>query len=241
MSLRARQLVEPVAGWVWLAGACGVVGLLLGVERSAQLEVGLVVALLVGAALAWRERKVWTLCLTDPLTGLSNRRGFQRRFEVELARARRDGESLALVLIDCDRFKQINDTFGHAAGDGALEALAQALREAVRAEDVVGRWGGDEFVVLLRGVGEGEVRRVATRVNAALQRAEGQVRFTVSCGCVLRAAGDTRTARLSSLLTAADQALYRAKRSGGGQLAAWREPGPSPFDFEQHTPPIRGS
>lgn len=242
MPLRLKPLLEPIASWLWPAGSCAVVSALVVLaERSGQLAVALVGALLVGGLLAWRERALWILCLTDPLTGLANRRGFQRRFERELLRARRDGESLALVLIDCDRFKQLNDAHGHAAGDWALELLARTLRAAVRSDDVVGRWGGDEFVVLLRQADEADVRRVATRVNAALADERGKVRFTVSFGCVTRAAHEAKSVRLSSLLSAADGALYQAKRRGGAQLAAWREPALRPFDFEQHTPPIRGS
>ena len=238
MPFRRTPLVEPVAGWLWPAGACVVVSLLLFVDRSSQPVVGLLAALLLGGALALREQALWKLCLTDALTGLPNRRAFQRGFEAAL---RDEPGPVALVLIDCDRFKRINDVHGHAAGDAALEALASALRGAVRTEDLVARWGGDEFVVLLRRADEAEVRKVAALVNAGLAPASTGVPFTVSFGCVVRGAAQARSARLSSLLSAADDALYRAKRRGGGQVAAWNEQPFSPFDFEQHTPPIRGS
>lgn len=234
-----------VSSWWWpLFLGTVTASLLLLVNRSAQLEVGVVGALLVGAAVAFRERKLWSLCLTDPLTGLPNRRGFQRRFDQELSRVRRQGESMALVLVDCDRFKQINDQHGHAAGDWALKELARVLSAGVRRCDVVARWGGDEFVVLLPDVDEAEVQRVAARVGQVLRpTAPPRVSFTVSFGCVVRDPCQARTVRLSAMLSAADRALYLAKQRGGGQLAAWSDPcldhALSLLDLDQHTPPIR--
>ena len=246
MSLPSRAAVEPLSAWLWPAVLCGVVmSLVLLVDRSDQLVVGVLGALLLGGAVALRERKLWKLCLTDQLTGLANRRGFLQRFERDLTRVRRQGDSLALVLVDCDRFKQINDQFGHAAGDRALELLAGSLRSAVRNDDVVARWGGDEFVVLMRHVDEVEVRRVAQRVGKLLESPAGMppgLVMTVSFGCVVRDPLETSRVRLSGLLSAADSAMYLAKSRGGAQFASWSDPGlrqVNPFDFDQMTPPIQ--
>ncbi len=246
MSLRTHKAVEPVASWLWPALLClVVVSLVRLVEEADQLVVGVLGALLIGCAVALRERRLWTLCLTDSLTGLANRRGFLLRYEKDLVRVRKDGHSMALMLVDCDRFKQLNDQYGHAAGDRALELLSMSLQASVRSGDVVARWGGDEFVVLLRDVDEAEVRRVAARVCHALQAPaalpQGQV-ITVSFGCVVRDPEQVLTVRLSGLLSAADSAMYLAKRRGGAQLAAWSDASlqqVNPFDFDQLTPPVQ--
>jgi diguanylate cyclase (GGDEF)-like protein len=238
------RALQPHSALLWPAVLCGVMAsLLLLVDHADQLLVGVVGALLLGVFVAVRERRLWTLCLTDPLTGLSNRRGFLQRFQKNLARVRREGESMALVLVDCDRFKQINDQFGHAAGDRALKLLAHSLQSAVRGDDLVARWGGDEFVVMLRDVDEEQVRQVAMRVGQLLEAPAGLppgLSLTVSFGCVVRQPTEVANARLSRLLSAADTAMYEAKRSGSGKFAAWsdsRARDLKPFDFDQATPP----
>ena len=243
MSLRTHKAVEPLAGWLWPALLCLVaVSLVRLVKESDQLVVGVMGALLIGCAVALRERRLWKLCLTDSLTGLANRRGFLLRYEQDLARVRKDGHSMALMLVDCDRFKQINDQYGHEAGDRALKLLSKSLQASVRTADVVARWGGDEFVVLLRDVDEAEVRRVADRVGHVLHAPAGLppgLEITVSFGCVVTDPEQVQTVGLSGLLSAADSAMYLAKRRGGAQLATWSDPGlkqVNPFDFEQMTP-----
>jgi diguanylate cyclase (GGDEF)-like protein len=144
----------------------------------------------------------------DALTGLLNRRGFEERLAVEVARAARDGASLAVVSFDLDRFKLINDEQGHAAGDRALIALAGAIRDHARGGDVTARWGGEEFVVVLPGAGVDAARGFAERVREALPATGAGV--TVSAGV------SAATAPLDpqALLHAADAALYEAKRAG---------------------------
>ncbi|MFT3710224.1 MAG: GGDEF domain-containing protein [Archangium sp.] len=218
-TLNRRIDIHPVATWLWPAGlTAAAASLVLFVAPVAQLAVAIVGALLIGTAMTLRERALWKLCLTDPLTGLANRRGFELHFKDSFTRGLHEGESMALLLVDCDHFKQLNDRHGHAAGDRALKALVQSLRSSVRTEDLVGRWGGDEFVVLLRDADEEVVRHVADRVNRALAS------FTVSVGCVVRDATQVRRVRLGRLLSAADRALYLAKRRGGGQLAVVGKP-----------------
>jgi diguanylate cyclase (GGDEF)-like protein len=150
---------------------------------------------------------------TDPLTGLLNRRAFAERFGHELAVARRAGRPFALVLLDVDRFKTINDRHGHAAGDATLVALAGALTGAVREVDTVARIGGDEFALLLPDTDDAGVRETAQRVTALVA---GRDLPAVSAGCAVYGP-DGQT--MDDLVRAADVALYAAKRSPATQRA----------------------
>jgi diguanylate cyclase (GGDEF)-like protein len=144
---------------------------------------------------------------TDPLTGLLNRREFEQRFAGELARARRTGESFALVLGDLDRFKELNDRHGHAAGDEALASLARLLRAEVRAIDSVARIGGDEFAILLPATNACGAREAAARIADRVRRHGGIP--TLSAGSAAYGA-DGHT--IEDLMRVADAALYSAKR-----------------------------
>lgn len=156
--------------------------------------------------------------LTDPLTGLRNRRGLDRA----LARLAAAGQRFGLIHVDLDRFKHINDTLGHAAGDLVLVAVGARLRQVVRDDDSVARIGGDEFVVLLPGLGEGgPVRRVAERILASLSqpvgRAEGgAIPVSASLGAVVWDGSGPASAE--RLLNEADRALYRSKDAGRGRV-----------------------
>jgi diguanylate cyclase (GGDEF)-like protein len=139
---------------------------------------------------------------TDPLTGLLNRRAFGERFVRELARARRTGEPFASLLIDVDRFKEINDREGHAAGDAALVDLARELTGTLREIDSIARIGGDEFAVLLPATGPEGARATAERLA-------GRTRVAISIGTAIYGIdGETS----EELARAADAALYAAKR-----------------------------
>lgn len=158
---------------------------------------------------------------TDSLTGLANRRGFEERLLESLARCKRSGQPLCLVMLDADHFKQFNDHHGHPAGDRALQTLAQALREvARRADDLAARWGGEEFVLLFEGL---PPQLVAERVDAlraqlaTLPTGPAQALaapLTVSAGLALARPEDGP----ESLLQRADAALYRAKAGGRDRL-----------------------
>jgi diguanylate cyclase (GGDEF)-like protein len=160
------------------------------------------------------------LSLTDPLTGLPNRRAFENRFPQMLGLAER-GSPVALVLLDVDHFKSINDRFGHAAGDRALIALANALKALTRSSDMAARLAGDEFAVLLSGLDDDGVlawyRRLAGQLQSELRAVDLAADSTVSAGQTwLRdAAGDN----IEQAFARADRALYRAKALGRGQLA----------------------
>lgn len=153
---------------------------------------------------------------TDAKTGLLNAAAWQREADTEISRARRSDEPLALLLIDIDLFKRVNDTYGHLVGDQVLFGVATTLRGQLRDYDITGRFGGEEFVVLLPGTDTVEACRVAERLRNWVRRLsvpadDGTVGVTVSIGVALfRTHGED----LIELLTAADLALYRAKESG---------------------------
>ena len=161
----------------------------------------------------------------DPLTGLANRALFRDRLQHELDLRRRDPHALAVLLVDLDDFKAVNDTLGHAAGDALLIAVAGRLRDCVRGEDTVARLGGDEFAVLLDGRGPaGEPDAVASRLVAAMQApvelATASVRVTVSVGVAASDGGDS----LDDLLHRADLAMYAAKARGKDRFERLGEP-----------------
>lgn len=157
-----------------------------------------------------------TLALHDALTGLPNRHLMRDRAVRGIERARRQGRHFAVLLLDLDRFKQINDTLGHAVGDGVLKAVAAVLRESVRATDTPARLGGDEFVVLLDDLAHpGLALQVADKLLARLGQgvsADGRrLAVTPSIGIAL---WPRHGAHLDALLEAADAAMYRAKQAG---------------------------
>jgi two-component system, cell cycle response regulator len=154
------------------------------------------------------------LAYRDELTELPNRRGATRQLEVLISRARRHGHQLALLLLDADRFKRINDDHGHATGDLVLREIAHRLRERVRREDLVGRWGGEEFVVALPETTPEAAAAVAESLRAAIGGAPidadvGPLPITVSIG-VAGWLGE----ELDVLVDRADHALYAAKAAG---------------------------
>lgn len=156
------------------------------------------------------------LAYRDALTGLLNRRGFDEHLGFTLADlADHDGD-LAVILLDVDDLKHINDTRGHAAGDSALCIVADSLRRAVRLGDYVARLGGDEFAVLLPRTDEVQAKRIAERVRATLQQAgslAGHI-VTVSAGVAEVQRDDSTGDRADLLLERADRALYAAKGAG---------------------------
>ena len=178
------------------------------------LALGTVLMALAGWTFLLDRKALERRATTDELTGLVNRREFERITEEALMVSDRFGTGVCLMLIDLNGFKQINDTLGHQFGDVVLKAAAERLRSAVRDTDVVGRWGGDEFVVLLSGVEDGSgVRASAERVGRLL--AATPIAGDVTVHAAIGAALFPRHGRaLDELISAADVAMYSAKTTG---------------------------
>jgi diguanylate cyclase (GGDEF)-like protein len=152
------------------------------------------------------------LAATDPLTGLSNRRGGERFIANEISRAKRERRPLSCVLIDLDRFKQVNDTFGHQAGDQLLRDVSNLLKRTVRAYDILVRWGGEEFLLVLPGVDRDLARVLAERVRIAVEALDthGLGPVTLSAGVAVF----DNDYDFAATLKTADRRLYQAKASG---------------------------
>jgi diguanylate cyclase (GGDEF)-like protein len=151
--------------------------------------------------------------LTDPLTGIANRRSLLSRIDYEIARHARTGHGFAVVMIDLDGFKSLNDRFGHLAGDDLLRDVAQALQRTIRAQDTVARIGGDEFCVLAPETEEPGIHRLRTRVEWAVSTVTAGVHTLRASVGVASFPADGRTAQ--ELLAAADHGLLSAKRALG--------------------------
>jgi diguanylate cyclase (GGDEF)-like protein len=165
------------------------------------------------------HRIVERQALLDGLTGLANRRSVEETLRSEVARARRFDDKLCVVMADLDDFKRVNDTWGHPVGDDGLLMFAHTLRATVREMDVAGRWGGEEFVLVLPGTDAAGGARLAERARTALESrtldVEGEpVRLTASFGV----AELSPTADVADLIAAADSALYEAKRTGKNRV-----------------------
>ena len=162
------------------------------------------------------------LLTRDHLTGVSNRAHFFEAAEHELVRARRDGAPLALIVLDVDHFKRVNDGYGHAAGDAVLREVARRCEMELRPEDVFARIGGEEFVALVLGAALSDVVAVAERLRLALAREPvdiGEIRLPVTASFGCSAFDVASDASLAALLAAADGALYQAKRDGRDRVA----------------------
>jgi diguanylate cyclase (GGDEF)-like protein len=240
-----RAIVRDVAGDPELLGVAvilmhpgadvdGVVDALRdgAVDVWASPEIG--PELIARVRVAYRTRQMLDLALRrysdleelayrDELTELPNRRGASRQLDVLISRARRHGHQLAFLLIDADRFKAVNDEHGHAVGDVVLRELAARLRERVRREDVVGRWGGEEFVVALPETAPDGAVAVAESLRSGIAatpiEAGGvSLRMTVSIGVAAWTGQE-----LDDLVARADTALYGAKASGRNRVVVERE------------------
>ncbi len=166
------------------------------------------------------HRIVERQALVDGLTGIANRRQCEDALTAEIARSERLGSTLTLVLADLDDFKAVNDVHGHAVGDDVLRKFARVLRSTVRDSDLAGRWGGEEFLLLLPGADAAGGAQLADRVRAAFSersfpgRDKENVRVTCSFGVAQHRPGDDER----ELFSAADRALYRAKRAGKNRV-----------------------
>jgi diguanylate cyclase (GGDEF)-like protein len=189
-------------------------------QMNAELE-GLVHARTL--ELVEKNRELEILSVTDKLTGLANRRKLDQVLDEELIRARRYDVEFAVVVMDLDHFKQVNDRHGHVAGDRVLEAIARILRQCTRDSDVVARMGGEEFVVVCPHSGIQRGREVANRIRASVESHDfsGIGRLTASLGVAVFDKDDS----IASLLTRADAAVYRAKAAGRNRVETSDAPG----------------
>jgi len=182
----------------------------------------LILVLATARAARYAEREMVSArrsAMTDPLTGLYNRAQLDTGIAQLMETAAARGDSLALLFVDLDHFKQVNDRYGHDVGDACLRAMAAILRRQVRASDLVARYGGEEFVLVLEGSDTAAALRVAQALRAAVE-AEGRevgglpVGLTVSIGVAMLHPGDD----IASLFKRADEALYRAKHEGRNRI-----------------------
>ncbi len=166
------------------------------------------------------QQELRLMASTDPLTGLLNRRRFLEQAETEFLRSQRYQHELATVMLDIDHFKTINDTHGHFAGDQVLIAMSRAAENLLRGTDILGRWGGEEFVILMPETPLTGAAILAERLREVLARlavdtTAGTLHFTVSAGLAARGGAD---AGITDILQRADSALYAAKQHGRNRI-----------------------
>ncbi len=180
------------------------------------------------ANLADRVADTWSLATVDPLTGIANRQSVLARLDEELTRANRYRRQLSVIIIDLDHFKRLNDAHGHAAGDAVLRHVGQRLAASVRTVDVAGRYGGEEFLVVLPETGPDAAASLAEKLRRAVGGSEVRlpdgelVTVTLSAGV---AGGQGELLNLDALVRDADAALYSAKALGRDQVYVFRETG----------------
>ncbi|PVZ09211.1 MULTISPECIES: diguanylate cyclase domain-containing protein [unclassified Pseudomonas] len=202
-------------------------GALSGIRQSLYLNLaicGLAIVLMVlvfSHVLRRYQRQVEALATQDSLTDLPNRRGFNLLAGQALSDVQRTGAPLSALMLDLDKFKVLNDTHGHLAGDEVLAGFAEVLRDTLRHSDIISRWGGEEFIVLLKDTDGNAAQAIAEKVR---QRTEAHVfhyrgkalRITTSVGLTLMQPGDN----LERIIARADNALYRAKQSGRNRVCS---------------------
>ncbi len=216
------DFVAPVFGVSGIAGVLVIAGCPYSHEEE-RTQVSMLADLLSGAlqraALAdISKSSSWV----DPLTGAANRLYFAQRFETEIRRAQNYQQPLALVILDIDEFKKINDTFGHPVGDVVIKRFAQILRSNTRSSDLVCRYGGDEFIVLMTSSSKEQVlvyidhlKKIIAETEIPVPRHGGPIHLTASGGVAIFPSGGQTT---TDLLRTADDALYEAKRMGRNRI-----------------------
>lgn len=192
--------------------------------------------------LALLSRKLDDMANTDALTGLSNRRCLLARLKEAWDSSTRGGHSLSCIMLDVDKFKRINDTYGHEAGDEVLKATATRLRGSIRRPDMCGRLGGEEFAVVCAGIDSATASTVAERIRQAISAApvrcgDKEIPVTTSCGVAQR---DDSIVSPEALLRSADDLLYAAKEHGRNQTW-YRRPNGSAAAVTAASPPAPAS
>lgn len=167
-------------------------------------------------------RRVYEAAVLDALTGVANRKHLEERLEAELAYAVRHDSELSVIIVDLDHFKRVNDTFGHLAGDAVLKSTAAKVQQQLRTEDFVGRYGGEEFVVVARGTPVDQGVLLAERLRAKIAEAavvfeSHEILVTMSAG-VASLADCVQAKDRATLLSTADERLYKAKQAGRNRV-----------------------
>lgn len=155
------------------------------------------------------QSRLENMAKTDPLTGAGNRRSFDERYQTATYKSERYNEPFSIIILDLDDFKPINDTYGHLEGDRILVAIAQVISRVIRPTDMLARWGGDEFIIILDGKSN-DAKALANRVKKAMKEAS-DIPITFSCGIAEYTKGED----IKTLTHRADKALYTAKAKGG--------------------------
>jgi diguanylate cyclase (GGDEF)-like protein len=221
--LRWRPPMVPLR-WLYAALGAFLAGLAIVAARTLPSSVVAVAVVtlcaIAGSVVGRKEDWLRLSATTDPLTAVANRRHFDARLVEEVSLARRQRVPLAVLFVDVDNLKALNDEFGHAAGDASLRLVGETLRRTCRSRDVAARWGGDEFVVLCAWTTSVEALVLANRIRATLARLAAEREIapapTVSIGVAELARVESPTPDL--LLCAADDALYLAKLRGRNRV-----------------------
>jgi diguanylate cyclase (GGDEF)-like protein len=220
---------EPERGkeqseWSLRAGREHLGTLILHGDHFGEEELEMVALLCGHAAVALDNARLHRIverqALVDGLTGLANRRRSEAALDEEIVRASRLGGELTLAILDIDHFKEVNDRYGHAAGDVVLKELALVLNQSLREIDTAGRWGGEEFALVLPGTDTAGGTRLCERIRQTLATRQIAVEngMVISITASFGVAGFQRAGTRERLLTAADEALYRAKRGGRNRV-----------------------
>ena len=211
----------PFAGLLillWSTGADFITAMSLTIHPLMMAVIGCAIAevLFISRIYGFNDRqRLHHNAMTDPLTALLNRRAMEGQLQVEHARSTRHDDTYALLMGDLDLFKRVNDTYGHDVGDEVLRELANRMRESIRLEDAIARWGGEEFLILLRATNSDDALIVAEKIRKkvnekAFSTSVTSLPITISLGVGVFD-GDPEPAEV---IKRADQALYRAKENG---------------------------
>jgi diguanylate cyclase (GGDEF)-like protein len=190
----------------------------------ANLLICLMITVIVVVAISYTirifQRRIEQMAITDKLTGLLNRHGFEALFNQALKESKRTRDKLSVVLFDIDRFKEINDRFGHLAGDAVLHRVGALAQEVLRDSDAICRWGGDEFLVMLKACGLDDALTLATKIGEHMKNSElsydgHAIGISVSLGVAQQRIGEDA----DDLIGRVDGALYQAKSLGRQRVA----------------------
>ena len=193
----------------------------LYINLGITLAITLIVLLLASLTLGRFQSRLEQMATTDHVTGLLNRQAFDILLQQSVNENRRNWQPMAVIMLDIDHFKAVNDKYGHPAGDRIIREVAGTLRAGLRESDIAGRWGGEEFLLLLKGCDGSAAAAIAEKLRLSVAkniRADvnaPQIRITVSVGVAPFVADDTA----ENIIARADQALYRAKREGRDRVA----------------------